>query len=198
MEGSDLTPQPAYETRHERTLERDRALSHRIAVWLVGPLAILLTILVLVFFVVFERSTVSGPSMEPTLRDHDYVLLTKGLPDPKRGDIVILNVVYKGVAEEWVKRIVALGGDTVDVTGDLILVNGAPEQFRHIVLTNGPSYPIQHVIVPPGQVFVAGDNRPVSQDSRYVGTFPLSAIRGRVVFLYAPIWRAGPVPGPPH
>lgn len=177
---------------------REIRLSKRLAVWLVGPLATLLVALVLVFFVFFDSSTVSGPSMMPTLRDHDYVLLTKGLSDPQRGDIVILNVVNKGVPEEWVKRIVALPGDIVDVSGDIILVNGKAEQFQHIITTSGASTPIEHVTVEPGRIFVAGDNRGVSEDSRYVGTFPLSAIKGRVFFIYAPISRIGPVPSPTH
>jgi signal peptidase I len=177
---------------------REIRLSKRLAVWLVGPLATLLVALVLVFFVFFDSSTVSGPSMMPTLRDHDYVLLTKGLPDPQRGNIVILNVVNKGVPEEWVKRIVALPGDIVDVSGDIILVNGKAEQFQHIITTSGASTPIEHVTVEPGRIFVAGDNRGVSEDSRYVGTFPLSAIKGRVFFIYAPISRIGPVPSPTH
>lgn len=177
---------------------RENRLSKRLAIWLVGPLATILVALVLVFFVFFDSSTVSGPSMMPTLRDHDYVLLTKGLPDPQRGDIVILNVVNKGVSEEWVKRIVALPGDIVDVSGDIILVNGKAEQFQHIITTSGASTPIEHVTVEPGRIFVAGDNRGVSEDSRYVGTFPLSAIKGRVFFIYAPISRIGPVPSPTH
>lgn len=175
---------------------REQRLSRALAIWLVGPLAILLAVLVLVFFVLFDTSTISGPSMEPTLHDHDYVLATKGVPDPTRGDIVILNVVSSGVREEWVKRIVAVAGDKVDVAGDIITVNGLPEQFRHIIITHGASGPIEHLTVPAGRIFVAGDNRAVSEDSRYVGTFPVSAIKGRVVFIYAPIWRVGPVPTP--
>jgi len=134
--------------------------------------------------------------MLPTLHDHDYVLLTRGLSGPKRGDIVILNVVYKGSPEEWVKRIVAIGGDQVDVAGDIILVNGQAEQFHHRILTSGGTLPVLHLTVPPGQVFIAGDNRGVSADSRYVGTFPATSIRGKVVAIYAPITRIGSVPNP--
>jgi signal peptidase I len=177
---------------------RQQRLSRRLAIWLVGPLATVLVALILVFFVLFDTSTVSGPSMMPTLRDHDYVLLTKGDASLERGDIVILNVVNKGVAQEWVKRVVAVGGDVVDVNGDTILVNGKPEEFRHVITTSGQTTPILHVTVAPGRIFVAGDNRGVSEDSRYVGTFPVSAIKGRVFFIYAPISRFGPVPSPAH
>jgi len=183
--------------RHARAKElREQHLAKRLAVWLVGPLAVLLAALILVFFVLYDSSTVSGPSMQPTLRDHDYVLATKGVTDLKRGDIVTLNVIDKGVPEEWVKRVVAVAGDAVRVSGDIILVNGAAEQFPHIIVTRGASTPIKDLVVPEGQIFVAGDNRALSEDSRYVGTFPVSSIRGRVVFIYAPIWRVGPVPSP--
>jgi signal peptidase I len=134
--------------------------------------------------------------MLPTLMDHDYVLLTKGLPAPHRGDIVILNVVNQGVRQEWVKRIVALGGDRVEVRGDVILVNGQPEQFKHVILTAGATTPVENLTVPAGDVFVAGDNRSVSEDSRFVGPFPSTAIKGRVLFIYAPLWRIGPIPAP--
>jgi signal peptidase I len=204
---SGLEPHPSDTTASaESALEaqlrdarlREQRMSRRLAIWIVGPLATLLALLILVFFVLFDSSTVSGPSMLPTLRDHDYVLLTKGLPDPKRGDIVILNVVNKGVPQEWVKRIVAVAGDVVDVNGDTIIVNGQPEQFPHVITTSGAFTPIEHVTVEPDRIFVAGDNRGVSEDSRYVGTFPASAIKGRVFFVYAPITRIGPVPSPAH
>ena len=198
MDTDDLTRPDVSRREHfaRMRLLRDNATSQKLAVFLVGPLATMLVALVLVFFVVWNPSTISGPSMMPTLFDHDYVLATKGLADPHRGDIVILNVVFKGKPEEWVKRLVALPGDTVDVKGDIITVNGAPEAFKHSIGTNGASGPVEHLIVPAGRIFVAGDNRAVSEDSRFVGTFALSAIKGRVVFIYAPILRFGPVPGP--
>lgn len=194
------TDRDDFESRRAARKRRDDALSRRLALWLVLPLALLLTGLVLVFFVLFESSTVVGPSMMPALRNQDYVLATKGLPDPQRGDIVIVDAVNPKthLREEWVKRIVAVGGDVVDVRGDIILVNGRPEQFRHVITTSGATTPIRQLTVEPGRVFLAGDNRGLSEDSRYpeVGTFAASAIKGRVVFIYAPIWRMGPVPAP--
>lgn len=178
-----------------RAHARDAA-AQRLAMVLVLPLALVLTGLVLVFFVLFYSSTIVGPSMLPTLQDHDYVLLTRGLATPKRGDVVILNVAKDGQRTEWVKRIVAIGGDTVSVVGDIVQVNGKREQFPHAILKSGATGPIEHLVVPPGQLFVMGDNRGVSEDSRYVGTFPASSVRGKVVAIYAPLTRIGLVPGP--
>jgi signal peptidase I len=170
--------------------------SQRLSARLLVPLMVLFVAIVLVFFVLFDRSTISGLSMYPTLHDHDFVLLTRGLAVPKRGDVVILNVTFKGVKQEWVKRVIAIGGDTVDVYGDIIQVNGAPEQFPHVIATNGETQPREHLVVAPGQLFVAGDNRGISEDSRFVGTFAASAVRGKVVAVYAPIQRIQLVPGP--
>lgn len=170
--------------------------SARLALVLLGPLTAILLALVLVFFVFFDTTTVDGPSMYPTLWDHDYVLITKGLATVQRGDIVVLRVVYKGTTEEWVKRIVALGGDRVTVAGNLLTVNGRGEQFPHMIIDGGATVPAGRFVVPKGQVYVAGDNRDVSLDSRFVGTFPVTSVHGRVVAIYAPISRIGLVPEP--
>jgi signal peptidase I len=170
--------------------------SARIALALVGPLTALLLALILVFFVFFDTTTIDGTSMYPTLFNNDYVLITKGLARPQRGDVVVLHVLYQGKKEEWVKRIVALGGDRVNVAGNMITVNGAGEQFPHMIIDGGATQPVEQVTVPAGQIFVAGDDRAVSLDSRFVGTFPVTSIHGRVVAIYAPIERLGLVPEP--
>lgn len=170
--------------------------SARLALVLLGPLTAILLALVLVFFVFFDTTTVDGPSMYPTLWDHDYVLVTKGLATVQRGDVVVLKVAYKGKAEEWVKRIVALGGDRVTVAGNLLTVNGRGEQFPHMIIDSGATVPAENLVVPSGQIYVAGDNRDVSLDSRFVGTFPATSIHGRVVAIYAPVSRIGLVPEP--
>ena len=170
--------------------------SARFALALIVPLTTVLLALILVFFVFYDTTTVDGTSMYPTLWDHDYVLITKGLRTPQRGDIVVLRVIYKGKTEEWVKRIVGLGGDRVAVAGNLITVNGAGEQFPHMIIDGGETVPFGQYAIPAGQIFVAGDNRSVSLDSRFVGTFPATSIHGLVVAIYAPISRIGRVPGP--
>lgn len=173
-----------------------RTASQRLAHVLLVPLSVALIALVLVFFVIFDTSTVSGTSMLPTLHDGDRLLLTKGLPQPVRGDVVVLDVTWKGATTEWVKRVVAIGGDRVDVAGDIITVNGAPEQFPHHIVDSGANRPVEHLTVPTGRLFVAGDNRGISEDSRFVGTLPATDIRGKVVAIYTPITRIALVPAP--
>lgn len=170
--------------------------SFKLASILIGPLSVLLVTFVLIFFVLFNTSTVDGRSMYPTLLDHDYVLVSKGLSEPRRGDIVIMRVSENGVPTEWIKRVVAIGGDEVKVAGDRILVNGKGESFPHLIIDSGESAPELDTVVPEGHVFIAGDNRAVSFDSRFTGTFPVTSIAGRVVAIYAPVSRVGLIPAP--
>jgi len=192
----DEIPLPDAEVVGEDGLTPTQRRSARIALALIGPLTALLLALILVFFVFFDTTTIDGASMYPTLFNNDYVLITKGLALPQRGDVVVLHVLYQGRKEEWVKRIVALCGYRVNVSGNMITVNGAGEQFPHMIINGGATQPVEQVTVPAGQIFVAGDNRDVSLDSRFVGTFPVTSIHGRVVAIYAPIERIRLVPEP--
>jgi signal peptidase I len=65
-----------------------------------------------------------------------------------------------------------------------------------MIINGGATQPVEQLIVPAGQIFVAGDNRAVSLDSRFVGTFPVTSIHGRVVAVYAPLSRMRLVPEP--
>lgn len=166
---------------------------HRLATKIVIPLLLIFLALILVFYVFFRAGRVVGPSMLPTLRNGDLVLLTKGYEEPRRGDIVFTEVDEQGEPVEIVKRVIALPGDMIEVQHDAAVVNGEPEPDRgqHVVPAVGYSFaPFQ---VPEGYIYVMGDNRPNSEDSRFIGAVPLSGVMGRVVAVYGPITRVRPV-----
>jgi signal peptidase I len=169
--------------------------SHRRSRWMVLPLLALLAAIVVPLYVLYDTSRVSGPSMDPTLRDTEYLLLTRGWPSPRRGDVVVLRIDVGHGPEEIVKRVVALPGDTVSVRGDYVTVNGAPEQFPHEIMASQEKI-IRDLTVPAGEIYVLGDNRPVSADSRFIGPQPLTAIHGRVVAVWWPVNRIRVVPSP--
>jgi signal peptidase I len=162
---------------------------HRIAEKILIPLLVLLAVLVLVFYVFFDRGRVDGPSMLPTLVNQDLVLVTKGYPTPHRGDIIFTNVTENGVNVELVKRVIGIPGDTVEVKQDVAYVNGVAEPARGQVVLPAYAGTFPPVVVAPGRLYLMGDNRAVSEDSRYIGTQPLSGVMGRVVAIYAPITR---------
>jgi signal peptidase I len=169
--------------------------SHRLSRRLVLPLFVLLLAIVLPLYVLYDVSQVSGESMVPTLRNTEYLLLTRGWPSPRRGDVIVVRIDTPPGPQEIVKRVVGLPGDTVSVRGDYVTVNGAPEQFEHAIIA-APENIVDDLTVPDGFVYVLGDNRPVSSDSRFLGPQPISAIHGRVVAVWWPITRMRVVPSP--
>jgi signal peptidase I len=159
------------------------------------PLLIIFVTVTGIRFVFYDVSRVSGDSMLPTLRNNEDLLITRGVTLPRRGYVVVLQRTTGKGSEELVKRIVALGGDQVSVRGDFVTVNGRPEYFDHEIIV-GTEQLLQDVKVPAGMVFVLGDNRAISLDSRFFGCLPVSAIHGRVLAVWSPLTRMRVIPSP--
>lgn len=166
----------------------------RLARNLLLPLLIVLVAVIAVLYVFFDVSKVDGASMFPTLRDGDRLLLTKGYRNPRHGDVVVLLTEDMGAPLEIVKRIVALPGDSVEGFGDAVFVNGKPEAFTHTGVIKFETPHIAAFKVPAGSIYVMGDNRPESYDSRFTGPMTLTSVHGRVTAIIAPIGRMRVVP----
>jgi signal peptidase I len=162
---------------------------HRLAVKVLIPLLVLLLLVVLVFYVFFTSAVVDGDSMYPTLHNTDYLLVTHGASDLHRGDIVVTTVREGQAPVELVKRVIGLPGDVVEIRNDVAYVNGQPEPQRGQVVVPQFSVSVPAVTVPTGSIYVMGDNRAVSEDSRYLGPVPLSGLKGRAELIFAPINR---------
>lgn len=152
-------------------------------------ITILPALLVALFINVFvaEAALVEhGPSMEPNLY-RGYRVMTEKVSylfhPPRRGDVVVAD--RPGNEVSLIKRVVALPGETVEVRGGHTFING--EQIEEPWVTNfgGPSY--SPTVVPPDHVFILGDNRGNSRDSRAIGPVPVDTIKGRVWFVYWPL-----------
>lgn len=140
----------------------------------------------LVVFCVFLQKAVlirhiPSASMEPTIKTGDVVLVNamsyKADSTVRRGDVVVFR--YKG--NDLIKRVVATSGDTVDIANGEVLINGEAAQQYYIkddVLTDGET----HITVPSGKVFVLGDNRSNSKDSRMIGCISTDDILGQAFF----------------
>jgi signal peptidase I len=150
--------------------------------------AIVLAVLIRLFVV--EPFYIPSGSMEPTLKEHDRIIVSKlnyHVQDPKRGDIIVFKYPVDP-RRNFVKRLIATGGETVQVKNSQIYINGEPvaEDYlpRNLRFNNyGP------VTVPEGQYFMMGDNRNNSDDSRVWGFLPKDLIVGKALVIYWPLPR---------
>lgn len=148
--------------------------------------------LVLRTFVVQAFWIPSG-SMIPTLQIRDRVLVCKfwyRFSDPKAGDIVVFKYPMDP-KRDFVKRVVGLPGDTVELQNGTVLINGEPQEEPFV--KNQDRFTMPALRVPEGSYFCMGDNRPNSQDSRFWGFVPENYLRGPVFFRYWPLNRIGTV-----
>lgn len=149
-------------------------------------LAVVLAVVLRVLIV--DNYIVDGDSMLPTLHDQERVLVYKlgqklGIR-PQRGDIV----VFQYAREPWrdfVKRVVGLEGDQVEIKEGKLFVNGKVQNEPYLSAPMLGSYGPE--TVPAGTVFVLGDNRNISMDSRDVGMVRLDSIKGRAAVIYWPL-----------
>jgi signal peptidase I len=139
------------------------------------------TVLGLHVFVV-QVSVVRGHSMEPALLDGDRLVVERpGLvhdaEDVQRFDVIILGNPREP-SVDYVKRVVGLPGERVALRSGRLHIDGAPVDEAFAPIFDGDT--TEDVAVPAGYVWVLGDNRPVSADSREFGLVPIELIRGRV------------------
>jgi len=146
----------------------------------------------ILFSFVLRFAGVVGASMEPTLSNRDWLAITSYMHEPERGRIVIISPRTNQFSEPLVKRVIGLPGDEVDIRDGFVFINGhvitepylnrelrterASEQLSTMI-----EYPLT---VPPNMVFVLGDNRGGSKDSRHdaIGLVRIDDILGRVMF----------------
>ncbi len=167
----------------------------RIARRLAFPLLLLFALVVTLVWVVHFPLRVAGDSMFPSLHDGDRVLVTRGYPDPRRGDVIVVSVTRRGATEpvDMLKRVVALAGESVRIEQGIAFVDGVPERPSARVLLSPDDVSRREISVPEGHLYVLGDNRPASLDSRFYGPVPITEVRGRVTFVFAPATRFGTV-----
>lgn len=133
-------------------------------------------------------------SMEPTIMAGDRVLAEKisiRLRDPKVGEIVVFDDPTRR-HPQLIKRVVAVGGQTVDIEDGVVVVDGIPLQEGYLSdgATDPGTVPLPLTLAP-DEVWLLGDNRPNSGDSRFMGPIPESLVRGRAFGIYWPLDRIG-------
>ncbi|GKU82452.1 signal peptidase I [Niallia sp. NCCP-28] len=162
-----------------------------------------LIIAVLLAFVIryflFAPIVVDGESMMPTLHDQDRMIVNKlnyKISDPKRFDIIVFHAPE---GKDYIKRIIGLPGDALEYKDDVLYINGKAyeepylEEYKKQVV-DGPlteSFTLEEKTgkktVPEGELFVMGDNRRDSKDSRHIGTVSFEKVLGNTSVIYWPV-----------
>jgi signal peptidase I len=133
------------------------------------------------------RIRVQSISMQPTLYERDFVLVNKiayKFDAPHRGDVIIFRPPPDPQGEPYIKRIIGLPGDTVEIKNRQVFINGTPLREHYIMAE--PYYQGKWTVLE-GMLFVLGDNRNNSSDSHQWGMVPIENVIGKAEFVYFPI-----------
>lgn len=157
-----------------------------------------LIVAVLIAFIVrqflFTPVIVSGESMEPTYHDNNRVVISK-ISSLEHFDKIVFHAPNGD--EDFIKRVIGLPGDTVVMENDVLTINGKeyPEPYLELnkdALPEGQKLTQDfEVVVPEGQLFVMGDNRSNSMDSRIFGSIEEDSVVGKVKFRFYPFNEIG-------
>ncbi|YAI81816.1 MAG: signal peptidase I [cyanobacterium endosymbiont of Rhopalodia sterrenbergii] len=145
---------------------------------------------------VAEARYIPSSSMEPTLQVNDRLIIEKvsyHFQEPKRGDVVVFNptkaLQEKDFRDAFIKRVIGLPGETIEVKTGKVYVNGQAIKEKYI--SEDPNYDYGPVTVPERQYLVLGDNRNNSYDSHYWGHVPKEKIIGKAFVRFWPFNRLG-------
>ena len=173
---ASLTPPPAEEAQPQKQPRET----------LIREIIETLLLTVFIFWLVNTatgRFRIEGFSMLPTLQEGEYVIIDKlsyYLNEPERGDVIVLHFPNDR-SRDFIKRVIGVPGDHIDVSGGVVTINGVPLSEPYI--NAEPSYDGTWE-VPEGQYFVLGDNRNNSSDSHNWSFLPRDDIVGKAWLIY--------------
>jgi signal peptidase I len=153
---------------------------------LVETVLFTLLIYALVRTFLFENYRVVGRSMDPTLEDNQFLVVSKlgyRLHDPQRGDIIVFRDPHDGT-RKLIKRLVGLPGDTLEIRQGQVVANG--QVLEELYIQYPGQYSIPPTLIPNDQYYVLGDNRNNSSDSHNWGTLSRQEIVGKAWLTYWP------------
>ena len=156
--------------------------------WVVSIVGAIVLALIIRTFIV-ELYIVDGPSMRPTLQHEERLVVNKfiyRIRNPERGEIIIFRYP-RDPSRDFIKRVIAVSGDTVEIKEGRVYVNDEILHEDYIAEKTRTEYP--KVTVPEGTLFVCGDNRQNSLDSRSsdVGFLELDHVKGKAMLVFWPV-----------
>ena len=156
--------------------------------WIVSIVVAVVLAFIIRQFVV-ELYIVDGPSMRPTLQSQERLVVNKFIyqfREPQKGEILVFQYP-RDPKRDFIKRVIATAGDTVEIKDGRVFVNDQLLNEDYILEKTKSEYPKS--TVPKGTIFVMGDNRNNSEDSRFadVGVGPLDLIKGKAMMVFWPL-----------
>ena len=164
------------------------SLGEEIKDWIVS-IAIAVVLAFFIRYFIVELYLVDGPSMRPTLQSAERVVVNKFIyrfRPPERGEILVFRYP-RDPSRDFIKRVIAVPGDTIEIRDGRVYVNAALLNEPYILSKTRGNYPL--ATVPDGHIFVMGDNRNNSEDSRFadVGFVPFDLIKGKAMLVFWPV-----------
>jgi signal peptidase I len=149
---------------------------------------IFVAVFVALWFTVVQTYEVFQTSMEPNFHEGQRIVVNKAaywswIGEPRRGDVIVLKAPSGG-NEDFIKRVIGLPGDTVEIIGGVTYVNGLKLDEPYV--KRSFTYSLAKITVPENTYFVLGDNRDVSNDSHRWGPLARDSIIGKVFVIYWP------------
>ena len=169
-----------------------------------AAIAVLLALFIRAFVV--QAFKIPSGSMEPTLLVGDHILVNKfiygvkipfsrqtiiPISKPERDDVIVF-IYPHDTSKDYIKRVIGVPGDRIDIIDRKIYINGNLYEDKHGFYTEGRITPSRHIsktqnrpiIIPENHLFVMGDNRDHSSDSRVWGFVPLKSVKGKAFIIY--------------
>lgn len=169
-------------------MEKETSTAAEIKDWVISIIvAVALAMFIRTFIV--ELYVVDGPSMRPTLESEERLVVNKFIyrfRPPEKGEVLVFQYP-RDPSRDFIKRVIATPGDTIEIREGRVLVNDQLLTEDYILEKTRSEYPKS--TVPEGRVFVMGDNRNNSEDSRFadVGFVPYDLIKGKAMIVFWPI-----------
>ena len=163
------------------------SLGEEVKDWVVS-IAIAVVLAFIIRYFIVELYLVDGPSMRPTLQSAERLVVNKFIyrfRAPERGEILVFRYP-RAPSREFIKRVIAVPGDTIEIKDGRVFVNQQLMNEPYILSKTRGDYPL--ATVPDGHIFVMGDNRNNSEDSRFadVGFVPFELVKGKAVLVFWP------------